>query len=107
MKAEIGRGERARRDAHIVMRPATAMSLALSDGEAVCRRGLAGRATSETLHAVALKGPAAGTRKLVAVLHEALLHGPIVAEIFSAKMRSIPAARALLLRRARVLSQSE
>jgi hypothetical protein len=61
----------------------------------------------QMLHAVALEGPAAGSRKLVAVLHETLLCGPIVAEIFSAKMRSIPATGALLLRRARVLSQRE
>jgi len=66
---------------------------------------LAEAATSKTLHAVGLERFTAGTRKLVAVLHKALLHGKIVAEILSAKMRSIPAARALLLRRALVLGQ--
>jgi hypothetical protein len=62
-------------------------------------------ATSKTLHAVALERSAAGARKLVAVLHQALLHGKIIAENVSAKMRSIPAAGALLLRRALVLGK--
>jgi hypothetical protein len=87
------------------MTSGSANVLAFGDGEAVCRQRLTKPATSEALHAVALERPAAGAGQLVSVLQKALLHGPIIAEILPTKMRSIPAASALLLRRARVLSQ--
>jgi hypothetical protein len=50
---------------------------------------MSGLAKARRLHAVAFKGPAAGARQSVAVLQKALLHGPIVAEITPAKMRSV------------------
>jgi hypothetical protein len=65
-----------------------------------------GIANIAVLHPVALENPAARRRQSAAILLQALLHSHIIAEILSAKMRSIPRASALLLGRAGVLCQS-
>jgi hypothetical protein len=59
------------------------------------------------LHSVAFENPAASLRQSAAILLEALLHGRVVAEVISTKMRSVPRAGALFLGRAGMLCQSD